>query len=116
MYSKYNSRPNNFQLPGPKEQALIVERHCFLLRNLKRVGRPAQNTRISLNAKVWELGVLQNIRTRDVTNSEHDPAIKKTVRIAVILREICEDLNSITGMQMHVIIKITLVFMLVLRF
>lgn len=37
MHSKDASKMNVFQLPGPKEQGLIIDGHCFLLRNLKKV-------------------------------------------------------------------------------
>lgn len=51
----------------------------------------------SLTAKISALRVPRNIRTRGVAIAEHDPVIEKTVRIAVILREICEELNSFKG-------------------
>lgn len=58
----------------------------------------SHNTQVSLTAKISALRVPRNIRTRGVTNAEHDPVIEKTVRIAVILREICEELNNFKGM------------------
>lgn len=59
----------------------------------------SQNTQVSLTAKISALRVPRNIRTRGVTNAEHDPVVEKTVRIAVILREICEEMNNFKGMQ-----------------
>lgn len=59
----------------------------------------SQNARVSLTAKISALRVPRNIRTRGVTIAEHDPVIEKTVRVAVILREICEELNTFKGMQ-----------------
>lgn len=38
MHSKDATKMNVFQLPGPKEQGLILDGHCFLLRNLKKVS------------------------------------------------------------------------------
>lgn len=69
--------------------------------NLKTSSAQAnsQNTQISLTAKISALRVPRNIRTRGVTNAEHDPVIEKTVRIAVILREVCEELNNFKGIQ-----------------
>lgn len=58
------------------------------------------NTQVSLAAKISALRVPRNIRTRGVTNAEHDPVIEKTVRIAVILREICDELNNFKGMHL----------------
>lgn len=51
----------------------------------------------SLTAKISALRVPRNIRTRGVAIAEHDPIVEKTVRIAGILREICEELNSFKG-------------------
>lgn len=69
--------------------------------NLKTAPAQAnlQNTQVSLTAKISALRVPRNIRTRGVTNAEHDPIVEKTVRIAVILREICEELNNFKGMH-----------------
>lgn len=53
---------------------------------------------ISLTAKISALRVPRNIRTRGVTIAEHDPVVEKTIRIAVILREICGELNSFKGL------------------
>lgn len=55
--------------------------------------------KLHLAAKISALRVPRNIRTRGVTIAEHDPVIEKTVRIAVILREICEELNNFKGMN-----------------
>lgn len=57
----------------------------------------SNNLQTSLAAKISALRVPRNIRTRGVTIAEHDPVIEKTVRIAGILREICEELNSFKG-------------------
>lgn len=56
------------------------------------------NLQTSLAAKISALRVPRNIRTRGVTIAEHDPVIEKTVRIAGILREICEELNNFKGL------------------
>lgn len=50
-----------------------------------------------MTAKISALRVPRSIRTRGVTIAEHDPVVEKTVRIAGILREICEELNSFKG-------------------
>lgn len=56
---------------------------------------PTQNgNQISLTAQITALRIPRNIRTRGVTNAEHDPVIERTVRIAGILREICEELSN----------------------
>lgn len=82
--------------------------------NLKTASAHAnsQNTQISLTAKISALRVPRNIRTRGVTNAVHDPVIEKTVRIAVILREICEELNNFKGIVhwTHMIFLIQLHF------
>lgn len=56
---------------------------------------PAPNAlQASLTAQISALRVPRNIRTRGVTIAEHNPVIEKTVRIAGVLREICEELSS----------------------
>lgn len=64
---------------------------------------PAQshqsNIQTSLTAKISALRVPRSIRTRGVSNAEQDPVVEKTVRIAVILCEICEELNNFKGMK-----------------
>lgn len=39
MHSKDLSKMNVFQLPNAKEQGLVIDGHCFLLRNLRKVRR-----------------------------------------------------------------------------
>lgn len=60
----------------------------------------SNNLQTSLTAKISALRVPRNIRTRGVTIAEHDPVIEKTVRIAGILREICEELNTFKGLSL----------------
>lgn len=44
---------------------------------------------------------------RNITNAEHDPVVERTVRFAVILREICEELKKFKGMHVtHLNIEI----------
>lgn len=65
---------------------------------LAPVAQPQQSSlQTSLTAKISALRVPRNIRTRGVAIAEHDPVVEKTVRIAGILREICEELNSFKG-------------------
>lgn len=65
---------------------------------LASATQPNQSSlQTSLTAKISALRVPRNIRTRGVAIAEHDPVIEKTVRIAVILREMCEELNSFKG-------------------
>lgn len=71
------------------------------IRNTNLKIAPAQhssnNLQASLAAKISALRVPRNIRTRGVTIAEHDPVIEKTVRVAGILRQICEELNNFKG-------------------
>lgn len=56
---------------------------------------PSSNAvQASLTAQISALRVPRNIRTRGVTIAENDPVIEKTVRIAGVLREICEEMSS----------------------
>lgn len=91
----------NFAMQRPN---LIIKRSfCQQIRNANLKATPTQNNsnhiQTSLAAKISALRVPRNIRTRGVTNAEHDPVVEKTVRIAVILREICEELNNFKGMR-----------------
>lgn len=130
MHSKDHSRRSNIPLPSIKEQALIANGHCFLLRNFRKVtihlpsnpsnslkckyfhcdclvfqmrastskaSHPTSQSDIqaSLSAKISALRGPRNMRTRGVAQAEDDPILSKTVRIAVILREICEELNNL---------------------
>lgn len=57
------------------------------------------NIQTTLTAKISALRVPRNIRTRGVAIAEHDPIVEKTVRVAGVLREICEELNNFKGNQ-----------------
>lgn len=54
----------------------------------------ATTTQQVLTAQISALRVPRNIRTRGVSIAEHDPKLEKTVRIAGVLREICEELGN----------------------
>ena len=66
----------------------------------------SNNLQTSLTAKISALRVPRSIRTRGVTIAEHDPVVEKTVRIAGILREICEEINSFKGKSFKEILSI----------
>lgn len=57
----------------------------------------SNNIQTSLTAKISALRVPRNIRTRGVAIAEHDPIVERTVRVAGVLREICEELNNFKG-------------------
>lgn len=56
------------------------------------------NNQASLTAKISALRGPRNMRTRGVAQADHDPVLSKIVRIAGVLREICEELNSLKGL------------------
>lgn len=81
--------------------AIIFNQLYFQIRNANLKTAPTQrnqyNLQKSLTAKISALRVPRNIRTRGVAIAEHDPVVEKTVRIAGVLREICEELNNFKG-------------------
>lgn len=72
------------------------------LRQSKASSLPAASQApATLTAQISALRTPRNIRTRGLTNAEHDPKIEKTARIAGVLREICEVLANHKGMSIH---------------
>ncbi|XP_055636011.1 histone-lysine N-methyltransferase ash1 isoform X2 [Toxorhynchites rutilus septentrionalis] len=111
----------NFVSPTIKERALIVEHHCFLMRNLNKIrklkdrspehpassqtaspapGAQGQLTNAgggkpSLASQISALRCPRNIRTRGLAFVEDDPELEKIARIAVALKEICLEIASL---------------------
>lgn len=95
-----------------KSAYLITNFPFFLIKitaNCKQPSLAAQPTtstlQTSLTAKISALRVPRSIRTRGVTIAECDPVVERTVRIAGILREICEELNSFKGKKIFIFKK-----------
>ncbi|XP_062556034.1 histone-lysine N-methyltransferase ash1-like isoform X2 [Armigeres subalbatus] len=118
--TQLNGQPlPNFVPPSTKERALIVEHHCFLMRNLNKIrklkdrspehslqtGNPAlggvgggqagPGGKPSLASQISALRCPRNIRTRGLAFVEDDPELEKVARIAVALKEICIEIASL---------------------
>lgn len=111
---KYGPPIPIFHPPTPKERELIIEHHCFLLRNLNKIRKlkerlspchpsttcasPAPlNSRNTLSAQISALKVPRNMKTRGLASFGNDPELEKTAKIAVILCEICNEISSHKG-------------------
>lgn len=64
------------------------------MRNTQQSSMPPASTQQNLTAQISALRVPRSIRTRGVTIAENDPILEKTLRIAGVLREICEELGN----------------------
>lgn len=74
--------------------------HFFQMRASANKAMPSAHPSTlqpSLTAKISALRGPRNMRTRGVAQAEIDPVLSKTVRIAVVLREICAELNNLKG-------------------
>ncbi|XP_060525871.1 histone-lysine N-methyltransferase ash1 isoform X2 [Cylas formicarius] len=90
-----------------QQKVFILEHHCFLLRNLTKVrkvrdrslsttsntaSRQQTATPTDTSAFMNQLNALQkprNMKTRRIAQAEDDPELKKTVKLAAVLKEIC---------------------------
>nr|CAI5863347.1 unnamed protein product [Callosobruchus analis] len=88
-----------------QQKCFILERHCFLLRNLSKVRKVRDRTLSTVSnnnraqtatptdpsAFVNHLNALQkprNMKTRRLAQAEDDPELNKTVKLAALLKEI----------------------------
>ncbi|XP_021707227.1 histone-lysine N-methyltransferase ash1 isoform X2 [Aedes aegypti] len=126
--TQLNGQPlPNFVPPTVKERALIVEHHCFLMRNLNKIrklkdrspehlasghlgspatggpnaGHVAPGGKPSLASQISALRCPRNIRTRGLAFVEDDPELEKVARIAVALKEICIEIASLKDERGH---------------
>ena len=51
----------------------------------------------SIAAHISALRAPRNIKTRGLTQAEHDPEIEKMAKVAIVLREICESIVNCKG-------------------
>ncbi|XP_038122392.1 histone-lysine N-methyltransferase ash1 isoform X2 [Culex quinquefasciatus] len=112
--TQLNGQPlPNFVSPTVKERALIVEHHCFLMRNLNKVRKLKDRSpehggtqsssspalggqgKPSLASQMSALRCPRNIRTRGLAFVEDDPELEKIARIAVALKEICIEMATL---------------------
>ncbi|XP_017772176.1 PREDICTED: histone-lysine N-methyltransferase ash1 [Nicrophorus vespilloides] len=85
------------------QRLFVLEHHCFLLRNLKKVKRvrdrsltstvsrtqaPTPTDQISFLNHLNALRQPRNMKTRQLAQAEDDPELHKTVRLANLLRDI----------------------------
>ncbi|XP_055601649.1 histone-lysine N-methyltransferase ash1-like isoform X1 [Uranotaenia lowii] len=130
--TQLNGQPlPNFVPPTQKERSLIIEHHCFLLRNLNRIrkkdrspehlsasqtaspalgsGQNAQQGvggKPSLASQISALRCPRNIRTRGLAFVEDDPELEKIARIAVALKEICLEIASLKDERGHLYLNL----------
>ncbi|XP_055378610.1 histone-lysine N-methyltransferase ash1 isoform X2 [Condylostylus longicornis] len=99
----------NFQPLTDKEKKVVRYCHLFLLRNLEKTRKLKEKqtstvsqdistrplTPSSLAAQISALKTHRNIKTRGLTQAAHDPEIEKMAKIAVVLKEICETMETL---------------------
>ncbi|GAB0086330.1 Histone-lysine N-methyltransferase ash1 [Sergentomyia squamirostris] len=98
-------------VPSNKEQIIIKESHCFLLRNLGKIRRLRDRliqrssitmpSPVHLFTRITEVRSPRNIRTRGLTVGDHDPEIDKMAKMAVIFKDLCSEICNFkeTGCQ-----------------